>query len=199
MARIDHLPSSRTAGREKAARDRGHWPCGRARACFRSLLLLAAWEFLARSGTVHAFSVAGAERGAGAHLERRRSGDLWINTGLTLYRALTGFCICAVGGVLIGMAMSRNVIANWFFDPIISVGFPMPKIAFLPVVILWLGVYDISKITIIVVDAIFPVIAATVIAIQGVEKELIWSARNMGASDRELLTQIVLPAACLRS
>ena len=98
-------------------------------------------------------------------------------------------------GVLIGMAMSRNVIANWFFDPIISVGFPMPKIAFLPVVILWLGVYDVSKITIIVIDAIFPVIAATVIAIQGVERELIWSARNMGANNRELLTQIVLPAA----
>ncbi len=93
------------------------------------------------------------------------------------------------------MAMSRNAIADWFFDPIVSVGFPMPKIAFLPVVILWLGVYDVSKITIIVIDAIFPVIAATVIAIAGVEKELIWSARNMGASNRELLHQIILPAA----
>ena len=122
-------------------------------------------------------------------------GDLWINTGLTLYRALVAFAICAVLGVLIGMAMSRNVIANWFFDPIVSVGFPMPKIAFLPVVILWLGVYDVSKITIIVIDAIFPVIAATVIAIQGVERELIWSARNMGATNRELLYQIILPAA----
>jgi ABC-type nitrate/sulfonate/bicarbonate transport system permease component len=71
----------------------------------------------------------------------------------------------------------------------------MPKIAFLPVVILWLGVYDVSKITIIVIDAIFPVIAATLIAIRGVERELIWSALNMGASRRELMWQIVLPAA----
>ena len=108
---------------------------------------------------------------------------------------MVGFLICMVVGILIGVAMSRNVIANWFFDPIISVGFPMPKIAFLPVVILWLGVYDASKITIIVIDAIFPVIAATVIAIRGVERELIWSARNMGANDRELMWQIVLPAA----
>jgi ABC-type nitrate/sulfonate/bicarbonate transport system permease component len=123
------------------------------------------------------------------------SGELAINTALTLYRALVSFAICAVLGVAIGVAMSRNKIANWFFDPIISVGFPMPKIAFLPVVILWLGVYDVSKITIIVIDAIFPVIAATVIAIQGVERELIWSGRNMGANPRELLTQIVLPAA----
>jgi ABC-type nitrate/sulfonate/bicarbonate transport system permease component len=158
-------------------------------------LVLIAWEVLARSGTFTPFQLPALS----AVLERiwsdAVSGDLAINTALTLYRALVSFVICAVGGVAIGMAMSRNKIANWFFDPIISVGFPMPKIAFLPVIILWLGVYDVSKITMIVIDAIFPVIAATVIAIQGVERELIWSARNMGANSRELLTQIVLPAA----
>jgi ABC-type nitrate/sulfonate/bicarbonate transport system permease component len=162
---------------------------------FSIAVLLAAWEILARSGTFTPFQLPALS----AVLERigsdAWSGDLAINTALTLYRALAAFVICAVGGIAIGMAMSRNVVANWFFDPIVSVGFPMPKIAFLPVVILWLGVYDVSKISIIVIDAIFPVIAATVIAIQGVERELIWSARNMGASNRELLTQIVLPAA----
>ncbi|HEY7230415.1 MAG TPA: ABC transporter permease [Pseudolabrys sp.] len=162
---------------------------------FSVLALAVAWEMLARSGTFTPFQLPALS----AVLERIRSdaiyGDLWINTALTLYRALVAFAICAVGGVLIGMAMSRNIFANWFFDPIVSVGFPMPKIAFLPVVILWLGVYDVSKITIIVIDAIFPVIAATVIAIQGVERELIWSARNMGATNRQLLYQIILPAA----
>jgi ABC-type nitrate/sulfonate/bicarbonate transport system permease component len=162
---------------------------------FSVAVLLAAWEILARSGTFTPYQLPALS----AVLERiwsdAWSGDLAINTALTLYRALVSFAICAIGGVAIGMAMSRNVVANWFFDPIISVGFPMPKIAFLPVVILWLGVYDVSKITIIVVDAIFPVIAATIVAIQGVERELIWSARNMGANNRELLTQIVLPAA----
>src|SRR5262249_56884145 len=77
----------------------------------------------------------------------------------------------------------------------ISVGFPMPKIAFLPVVMLWLGVYDVSKITMIAVEAIFPVVTATVVGIRGVERELLWSARNMGAGERELLLQIALPAA----
>jgi ABC-type nitrate/sulfonate/bicarbonate transport system permease component len=162
---------------------------------FSILLLLAGWEILARSGTFTHFQLPALSDVLVRIWDDGVAGDLWINTALTLYRALTAFCICAVGGVLIGMAMSRNAIAHWFFDPIVSVGFPMPKIAFLPVIILWLGVYDTSKITIIVVDAIFPVIAATVIAIQGVERELIWSARNMGANNRELLTQIVLPAA----
>src|SRR5262249_57228466 len=72
---------------------------------------------------------------------------------------------------------------------------PMPKIAFLPIVVLWLGFFDASKIAIVVFDAIFPVVTATVAGFQGVERELIWSARNMGAGDRELMWQIMLPAA----
>ena len=162
---------------------------------FSILALAVTWEVLARSGTFTPFQLPALSAVLDRILSDAIDGDLWINTALTLYRALVAFAICAVGGVLIGMAMSRNVFAHWFFDPIVSVGFPMPKIAFLPVVILWLGVYDVSKITIIVIDAIFPVIAATLIAIRGVERELIWSARNMGASDRELMWQIVLPAA----
>ena len=162
---------------------------------FSILLLLATWEILARSGSfthyqLPAFSDVVVRIGNDAW-----SGDLWINAALTLYRALAAFAICAVFGVLIGMAMSRSAIANWFFDPIISVGFPMPKIAFLPVVILWLGVYDVSKISMVVFDAIFPVVTATIIGLQGVDRVLLWSARNMGAKEPEILWQISLPAA----
>jgi ABC-type nitrate/sulfonate/bicarbonate transport system permease component len=123
------------------------------------------------------------------------TGDLLINTGLTLYRALAGFLISAVGGIMLGLAMSRSVSLRWFFDPIVSVGFPMPKIAFLPIVILWHGFFDASKIAIVVFDAIFPVVTATIAGIQGVERELVWSARNMGARERDVMWQILLPAA----
>ncbi|HKS85268.1 MAG TPA: ABC transporter permease [Pseudolabrys sp.] len=162
---------------------------------FSIVVLLAAWEIVARSGIVTPFQLPALSRVVERIWSDAISGDLAINTADTLYRAMVGFLIAAVGGVVLGMAMSRLWLARWFFDPIISVGFPMPKIAFLPVVMLWLGVFDTSKITMIVFDAIFPVVAATLIAIQGVERELIWSARNMGARERELLWQIVLPAA----
>jgi ABC-type nitrate/sulfonate/bicarbonate transport system permease component len=157
--------------------------------------LLAAWELVARSGVVTPFQLPALSSVLERIWSDALSGDLALNTAVTLYRAMVGFVIAAVGGVALGLAMSRNALTRWFFDPIISVGFPMPKIAFLPVVMLWLGVFDISKITMIVFDAIFPVVAATIIAIQGVERELIWSARNMGAGERELLWQVVLPAA----
>lgn len=158
-------------------------------------LLLIVWELVARSGIVTPFQLPALSSVLERIWNDAVSGDLAINTAVTLYRAMVGFVIAAAGGVALGLAMSRSAVARWFIDPIISVGFPMPKIAFLPVVMLWLGVFDVSKITMIVFDAIFPVVAATVIAIQGVERELLWSARNMGASEREMLWQIVLPAA----
>jgi ABC-type nitrate/sulfonate/bicarbonate transport system permease component len=71
----------------------------------------------------------------------------------------------------------------------------MPKIAFLPIMILWLGFYDVSKISMIVFDAIFPVVTATIAGLAGVDRELVWSARNMGAKEPEILRQVLFPAA----
>jgi ABC-type nitrate/sulfonate/bicarbonate transport system permease component len=157
--------------------------------------LLVAWEIFARSGAVTPFMLPAFSAVAERIYEDALGGDLFLNIGVTLYRALVGFVIAAVGGVVLGAAMARSVAARWFFGPVISIGFPMPKIAFLPVIILWLGLYDVSKITMVVLDAIFPVVTATVAGIASVEKELLWSARNMGARDREMLWQVLLPAA----
>jgi ABC-type nitrate/sulfonate/bicarbonate transport system permease component len=158
-------------------------------------LLIAAWEIAVRSGTVTPYLLPSVGTVLARILDDAVAGDLWINMILTLYRAFAGFAIAAAIGVTLGFAMARSRLAHWFFDPLISVGFPMPKIAFLPVIILWLGTFDISKISMVVFDATFPVVTATLVGIAGVERELIWSARNMGASEREVLRQVVLPAA----
>jgi ABC-type nitrate/sulfonate/bicarbonate transport system permease component len=159
------------------------------------LLLALAWEALAASGAVTPFQLPKLTAVLVRIWTDAVAGDLALNTALTLYRALAGFAIAAVTGVVVGMAMSRNVAVRWLFDPIVSVGFPMPKIAFLPVMMLWLGVYDLSKIAMVVLDAIFPVVTATVAGIAAVDRHLLWSARNMGAGERELLWQVLLPAA----
>jgi ABC-type nitrate/sulfonate/bicarbonate transport system permease component len=164
-------------------------------AVFSILVVLIAWEVFARSGKVTAFMLPPFSAVAERIYADAISGALWRNLSVTMLRALTGFFIAAAGGIALGAAMARNKVVRWFFDPIISVGFPMPKIAFLPIIILWLGVYDVSKICIVVFDAIFPVVTATLAGIAGVDKVLIWSGRNMGASERELMWQIVLPAA----
>ncbi len=157
--------------------------------------MLIAWELFARSGKVTPFMLPRFSTVVEYIYKDAVSGDLWVNLGLTLYRALAGFAVATIAGIALALLMSRSKIAHWFFDPIISVGFPMPKIAFLPIIILWLGLYDFSKISIVVFDAIFPVVTATLAGIAAVDKELLWSARNMGAGEREIMWQVVLPAA----
>ena len=157
--------------------------------------LVLAWEVAARSGAFSAFVLPAASNVAQRIWTDAASGDLFAHLGLTLYRSLAGFIIAAALGLALGLAMTRMRAVRWLFDPLISVGFPMPKIVFLPVVTLWLGFNDTSKITMIVFDAVFPVVAATIAGAQGVEKELIWSARSLGAGERRLVAEIVLPAA----
>jgi taurine transport system permease protein len=195
MARIeDALPATDIRGAERFERllSASLWFVAR---WILIALVLIAWEALSRSGIVTAFMLPPLSTVLQRIWTDALSGDLAMNAGVTLYRALAGFLIAATGGIALGMLMARSAAVRWFFDPIISVGFPMPKIAFLPIIILWLGFYDVPKIAMVVFDAIFPVVTATYAGFLAVERELIWSARNMGAKGHELMWQIMLPAA----
>lgn len=201
MARVDEAPGGAAtleAGWNNAGLTASGVLAGSGRA-LRSgatlIVLLIAWEMVARTGLVSNFLLPALSTVCERIWEDAASGDLLINLGDTLYRVMIGFSIAATSGIVIGILIARNRVARWFFDPIISVAFPMPKIAFLPIFMLWFGLYDFSKVTMIVFSAIFPVIIATVTSTEGVERELLWSARSLGASERCLLWEIVLPAA----
>ena len=191
MAGLSATTAAPTASVSKALNSIA-WSIGR----WSSLILFfAIWEITARSGSVTTFMLPSLSLVVERIWIDATEGDLLLNLGLTLYRSLLGFAIAAAGGILLGVLISRSRLISWFFDPIISAGFPMPKIAFLPIVVLWFGFHDSSKIFMIVIDAIFPVVTATIAAARGVERQLLWSARNLGASEREMLWEIVLPSS----
>ncbi len=167
----------------------------RAGAIVPLLVLVVGWEAASRSGIVTPFLLPPISAVLARVWQDALSGELAVNLGLTLFRSLVGFAIAGAGGVVLGILMTRQRLIRWFFDPIVSVGFPMPKIAFLPIFMLWLGLYDFSKISMAVFNAIFPVITATIAAAEGVDRQLLWSARSLGASERQLLREIILPAA----
>src|SRR4051812_48668485 len=101
------------------------------------IILALVWEGIARSGVLSDFllprlSVVLARIG-----EDIGEGILPVAILATFYRVLAGFAIAAVLGVSIGIAMAESRAVRWFFEPIISVGFPTPKIAFLPIFMLW--------------------------------------------------------------
>jgi ABC-type nitrate/sulfonate/bicarbonate transport system permease component len=157
--------------------------------------LFVAWQALAGSGVFNQYLLPPFTTVLVRVVSDIVTGEFFLNASHTLYRALSGFGIAAVLGVLIGVTMARVRIVHWFFDPIVSVGFPMPKVAFLPVFMLWFGAYDASKITLIAFASFFAITVNTVAGTQGVDRHLIWSARSLGASDRKVLWTVILPAA----
>jgi ABC-type nitrate/sulfonate/bicarbonate transport system permease component len=86
-----------------------------------------AWEAFAQSGAVTPFMLPPLSAVASRIWSDAGTGDLALNAGLTLYRALAGFLIAAAAGVALGCAMSRSALMRWFFDPVISVGCPRSR------------------------------------------------------------------------
>ncbi|MBS7534048.1 ABC transporter permease [Ancylobacter sonchi] len=153
------------------------------------------WEFGARFGALNPFLLPPLSVVLGRIWEDLIAGTVPVDLGLTLYRALTGFAIGAVIGIPVGILMARSALVRWFFDPLVSIGFPMPKIAFLPIFILWFDIYDTSKIIMVAFSCFFPVVAATYAGCSSLDKWPIWSARSFGAKERELLWEVYLPMA----
>jgi len=160
-----------------------------------AVLLLAAWEGASRAHLVHPFLLPPLDEVVARLVEEVTSGLFFVNAGLTLYRAVTGFAIAALIGVPVGIFIARGGIAKWFFDPLVSIGLPMPKISFLPVFMLWFGLFDLSKIVMVAFASIFTIVAAAEAGTAGVDKFLAWSARSLGARPAEIFFQIMLPAA----
>jgi ABC-type nitrate/sulfonate/bicarbonate transport system permease component len=159
------------------------------------LFLIAVWEATARAHVVSDFLLPSFSAVVLRLFEDLFSGDLLLGLGWTLYRALAGFVLAAGVGIAIGILIARVAFLRWFFDPLVSIGLPLPKIAFLPIFILWFGVFDASKILMVAFSAVFPVIVAAWAAAEGVERVLLWSALSLGAKRGQLLWEIALPAA----
>ena len=106
-----------------------------------------------------------------------------------------GLGLATILGVPLGIAMARSRVLHWLFDPVIALAFPSPKIAFLPIFILWFGIYSLSKILLVAFACVFPVLIGSLAAAKGVNSVLIWSAASMGTSRIAMLFRVVLPAA----
>lgn len=123
------------------------------------------------------------------------SGDLSDSLMQTIAASLAGFAAAAVLGTALGIALVRVRLVRWFFDPLISLGFPMPKIAFVPVFMLWFGPSFTTEVISVAIAVIFPVCAAASAGAEAVDRTLLWSARSLGTSEAALLWRIILPAA----
>jgi ABC-type nitrate/sulfonate/bicarbonate transport system permease component len=112
----------------------------------------------------------------------------------TLAVLVPGFVIASVLGVGLGVLMGRSNLALQILDPYVTIFYNMPRVALIPVLLLWLGVGDTLKIVIVVLAAIFPVSVNVTAGIRDVSAELTEPARSMNASEGQLLWKVILPA-----
>jgi ABC-type nitrate/sulfonate/bicarbonate transport system permease component len=158
-------------------------------------LLLLVWEIAARLGVAPAYflpSVSAIVAQAAADFS---DGALLASTGATLYRIALSYAAAILIGVPLGVAMARLRWVKWFFDPLISFGFPAPKIAFFPILVLWFGLGNVPMVVLTTIECIFPIVSATYLGTASVDRNIVWSAQNLGTRGPALLVRIFVPAA----
>ena len=167
----------------------------RIRSMISVLTIIAAWEAVARAGLVSPLFLPPFTRVIAEWWTVCADGSLPADLAISLARAGGGLMLATAMGVPLGIAMARSRFLRWLFDPLIALAFPSPKIAFLPIFILWFGIYSFSKILLVAFACVFPVLIGSSAAAAGVNRVWIWSAYAMGTSDIGMLFRIVLPAA----
>jgi ABC-type nitrate/sulfonate/bicarbonate transport system permease component len=124
-----------------------------------------------------------------------RDGDLLEPLLISLYRAAVGLLIALVVGLAVGFAVARLRWARLLFAPLVAFSAPAPKIAVLPIFILWFGIGHLSKILLVALTTIFPFILAAQAAAETVPTNQIWAARAMGTAGLQLVRRVLLPSA----
>jgi NitT/TauT family transport system permease protein len=124
-----------------------------------------------------------------------RSGELLFHASITTVEALAGFLIGGSAGVLVGLVLGRSRILADILDPFLTAIYSLPKVALAPLFVLWLGIGIEMKIVLAAVTVFFLVFLNTYTGVRSVSREQLTVIRLMGASERQLVSKLVLPSA----
>ncbi len=155
---------------------------------------LFAWELVARSGRWSPLLFPPLEKIFGALLVFFSKSESLMEAWVSLYRALGGFALAAVAGVAIGMLMGRSASAAALLDPLFSGTYAVPKIALFPIFIFVFGIDSLSKLALVFLECLYPIVIITCQGARSVNRVLLWSAENMGESRLRTFARVVIPA-----
>src|SRR6476660_2012515 len=155
------------------------------------IALLAIWQILLMLGFGDRRFIPAPSDIAVRFWELAANGELWVHTGVTLYRVFAGYLIGAIPAIAIGLVMAMFKPVRIFFDPLIAALFPIPKVAIMPLLLLAFGFGDASKIALVAIAVFFPVAVNTYAGAANIDK-LYWDvAKNYGASPWIMFSRVV--------
>lgn len=151
------------------------------------------WEIIGRSGFVSDIFMPPFTQVLGKWYELSLYGNLLWHVTASMQRAILGFSSAVLIGIPLGLCMGWFRRVGDFFDPIVSIIYPIPKVGFVPLLMVWFGIGEESKVAVIFLATVFPLIINTHAGVQGVSKQMVWAVLSMGATKGEVLRRVVLP------
>jgi NitT/TauT family transport system permease protein len=158
------------------------------------LLFLGLWELLPALGLVNPFFTSSPTRILRA--AREAAGDgLWTDMAISAVEFWSGFLLAALVGIPLGVFLGWY--RRWYalVDPLITMFYTTPRVALLPLLILWLGIGMASKVAVVFLGAVFPILMNVIAGMRTVDETLLTCARSFGAKDLKVFTTLALPAS----
>lgn len=157
--------------------------------------VLALWWAATQFGWVSPIALPRPGEVAAAILDMIRSGEIWQHLHASLTRLVIGWCMGATAGIAVGFAIGLFSLARATALPLVSALFPIPKIALLPLFIIWFGIGEASKFATIAFGVFSPMVIAAFGGVDAVDRGLIRMAQSFGVPTRDIIAKIVLPGA----
>jgi sulfonate transport system permease protein len=168
---------------------------GRAAGIVLPLLLLGIWQWLASSGVYSTAQLPPPAEVATAFGELVGRGELWHHLAISTQRVLIGFAAGAASGLALGGLVGLSRAADAALSPTIQAIRAVPSLAWVPLLLLWLGIGETPKIVLVAIGAFFPVYTTVSAALAHIDPQLIEVGRAYGRSGVSLLATVLFPAA----
>lgn len=159
------------------------------------VILVIIWEIGCQTGIIHPLVLPAPSEAATAFMELLESGMLWKHLNASLSRLVIGWTAGTVLGIAVGFSIGLFSLARAGFVPLVAAIFPIPKIALLPLFIIWFGIGEGSKVATILFGTFFPTVVATYGGVDNVDRGLIRMGQSFGLSWFSIVRKIILPGA----
>lgn len=156
---------------------------------------LVVWEWAAQAGYLPPWQVPAPSDIYYTLIDLFASGDLWVHMGASLRRVMLGFALGGGAGLLVGLSVGLSKVVERLLGTTLQAIKSVPSLGWVPLLILWFGIGEASKLTLIAIGAFFPVYVNVVAGLKGVERKLIEVGQVQGLSHLAILVRIMVPSA----
>jgi ABC-type nitrate/sulfonate/bicarbonate transport system permease component len=159
------------------------------------LAFLLFWELVVSLGWVAPLFTSSPSRIVVAAYGMFHDGSIYPDLAVSTEEFVLGFGLAALVGVPLGILMGWYSRLNAILDPFVNALYATPRIALMPLIIIWFGIDLPARIAIIFLSSVFPILVNTMTGVRTIERDFVKVARSFGASDRQLFTTVALPSS----